>query len=138
MLLGGSGWGTMTIPHLQNPAPFLGRTLACSSPRDSTPAAALGLPSKHRGKIKSGVQLAPARGSVGWDLARARLKRLQSCPPVGSTISGDAMTSSTEKTYRDHGPQIVVSQVAMLHSISSQSTCIFSETKGFVQHHVTE
>lgn len=55
-----------------------------------------------------------------------------------SLASGDAVIRSTAKKYRNHGPQIVISQVATLQSISSQSTHIFSETEGFVQHHVVE
>lgn len=130
-----SGWGTVPISLLQNPALFFCRMLAHSSPGEVAPKAAPRLPSKHRAKIEASVQLASAQGLVWWDSARAGL---QLCPPAGSLASGDAMTRSTEKKYGDHGPQIVVSQVAMLHSLSSQSTHIFSEPKGFIQHHVTE
>lgn len=94
---GWSGWGTVPVSFLQNPAPFLWRTLARSFPGADVPTAALGLPSKYTVKMEAGVHLAPASSSVRCDWARTRLKRLQPSPPAGCPTSRNAMTTSTEK-----------------------------------------
>lgn len=107
----------------------------CRSPGELVLTPALGLSCKHRAKIIASVQLAPAQGSVRWDLAKAGWKRLQPRAPVGSLASGDATTRDAEKKY---GGDLRLSSHKWPYFISFQSTLIFSETKGFVQDHVTE